>query len=129
MSDLQGSVDLLKLRNACVVTLGKETKKRCVVIPIDDNDLYVKCEDGSTKPRSVYFSINVWERQQASQYGHTHYVKQSFSKAFRESHSKEELDAAPFLGDMKPIIRQNGATQFAAPAVEMPQEQQDDLPF
>ncbi|MBR5951575.1 MAG: hypothetical protein IKZ87_09135 [Actinomycetaceae bacterium] len=127
--DLQGSIDLLKLTNACVATLGKTTKKRCVVIPIDDNDLYVKNEDNSTKPRSVYLGVNVWERQQPSQYGHTHYIKQSFSKAYREAHTEDEMKNKPFFGDMKPILRQNGATSFDAPAVEMEQQEQDDLPF
>ena len=127
--DLQGSIDLLKLTNACVATLGKTTKKRCVVIPIDDNDLYVKNEDNSTKPRSVYLGVNVWERQQPSQYGHTHYIKQSFSKAYREAHTEDDMKNKPFFGDMKPILRQNGATSFDAPAVEMEQQEQDDLPF
>ena len=126
--DLQGSIDLLKLKNACVATLGNQTKKRCVVIPIDDNDLYVKNEDGSTKPRSVYFGVNVWERQQPSPYGHTHYMKQSFSKAYREAHTEDEMKNMPFLGDMKPILRQNGATQFDAPAMDVAQGT-DDLPF
>jgi len=120
---------LLKLTNACVATLGKTTKKRCVVIPIDDNDLSVKNEDNSTKPRSVYLGVNVWERQQPSQYGHTHYIKQSFSKAYREAHTEDEMKNKPFFGDMKPILRQNGATSFDAPVVEMEQQEKDDLPF
>ena len=130
MTELDGSLDLLKLRNACVATLGNQTKKRCVVIPIDDNDLYVKCEDGSTKPRSVYLGVSLWERNQASQYGHTHYAKQSFSKAFRENpDNKELLDNAPFLGDFKPIVRTRAPQQFAAPQMEVSQGGQDDLPF
>lgn len=128
MTELDGSLDLLKMRNACVATLGNQTKKRCVVIPIDDNDLYVKCEDGSSKPRSVYLGVSIWERNQTSQYGHTHYAKQSFSKAFREQ-NKELTESSPFLGDFKPIVRTRQPQQFAAPQMEVPQETQDDLPF
>ena len=128
MTELDGSLDLLKLRNACVATLGNQTKKRCVVIPIDDNDLYVKCEDGSTKPRSVYLGVSVWERNQPSQYGHTHYAKQSFSKAFREQ-NKEMTENSPFLGDFKPIVRTRQPQQYAAPQMEVSQEQAEDLPF
>lgn len=127
--DLQGSIDLLKLTNACVVTLGNQTKKRCVVIPIEDNDLYIKNEEGSNKPRSAYLGISVWQRQSQSQYGHSHYVKQNFSAAYRENHSDEEMKAKPFLGDMKPLQRQNGSTNYDAPSLEIPPEEQNDLPF
>ena len=48
--------------------------------------------------------------------------------AYREEHTEDEMKNMPFLGDMKPILRQNGATQFDAPAMDVAQGT-DDLPF
>ena len=41
------NVDLLKLKGAFVRSLqGRESKKVCLIIPIDDADLYQKVDEG-----------------------------------------------------------------------------------
>lgn len=125
--NLSGSIDLLKLKNAGIATInGKSGAKKCVVIPIEENDLYVSMDE-NLKAKSVYLGFNVWERKEVSQYGKTHSIKQNFSKDFREQLTKEELDAKPFIGEMKPIEKVNAVEQVAAPVEEV--EEKDDLPF
>lgn len=121
--NLTGSINLLKLDMAGVATIRG---KKCVVIPMQENDLYLKIGD-DLKAKGVYLGINVWERKEASQFGQTHTIKQNFSKDFREHCSKEVMDAKPFIGDMKPIERVNNADIVNAPVSAV--DEKDDLPF
>lgn len=121
------SINLLKLKNACIVTVkGKTTTKKGVFIPIEENDLYVALDE-SLKPKGVYLGLASWELKQKGQYGDTHLLKQSFSKDFRETMSEEELKNAPILGNMKPIERTNDASNVPVPEVSASED--DDLPF
>lgn len=122
--NLTGSIDLLKLDMAGVATIRG---KKCVVVPIEENDLYISVDE-NLKAKSAYLGLSVFERKEVSLYGKTHFVKQSFSKEFRESTAKDVLDAKPFLGDMKTFVieNKNGAASVEAPATTT---EQDDLPF
>ena len=86
---------------------------KCVVIPIQENDLYVKVGT-DLKAEGVYLGINVYERKEVSRYGQTHTIRQSFSKDYRERETKEVLDAKPFIGNMKPF-RENNLDTVNAP--------------
>ena len=70
--NLTGSVNLLKLEKAGIATIKN---KKCVVIPIEENDLYV-IMDENQKAKAVYLNVNINERREPSQYGNTHYCKQ-----------------------------------------------------
>lgn len=122
--NLTGSIDLLKLDMAGVATIRG---KKCIVIPIEENDLYVSMDENQ-KAKSVYLGLSAFERREVSQYGKTHYVKQFFSNEFREATPKDKLDKKPFLGDMKTFVieNKNGAASVEAPATTT---EQDDLPF
>lgn len=121
------SINLLKLKNACIVTVkGKTTTKKGVFIPIEENDLYVALDE-SLKPKGVHLGLASWELKQKGQYGDTHLLKQSFSKDFRETMSEEELKNAPILGNMKPIERTNDVSNVPVPEVSASED--DDLPF
>lgn len=122
--NLTGSIDLLKLDLAGIATIRG---KKCVVIPIEENDLYIGVDE-NLKAKSAHLGLSAFERREVSQYGKTHYVKQSFSKEFREATPKDELDKKPFLGDMKTFVveNRNGSESVEAPAITT---EQDDLPF
>ena len=77
--NLTGSIDLLKLEKTGIATIKN---KKCVIIPIEENDLYVSMDE-NLKAKSVYLGLNVNERREPSQFGKTHYCKQSLSKQYR----------------------------------------------
>ena len=77
-NNLNISINLLKMKSAVMGIKGKEKVKKCVVIPIEDNDLYNKVDESGKV--SVFLNLTAWENRQTSQYGYTHMVKQSHTK-------------------------------------------------
>lgn len=118
----------LKYQNAGVMSIqGKTGTKRCLVIPIEDNHLFVSANaDGS--PKAVYLDFNAYYLREPK-YDQTHLVKQSLPKEVRESMSKEQLDAMPIFGGMTPFnnVPVNAATTCDAPLATA--QNDDDLPF
>ena len=104
--NLQGKINLLKLeKTGLMVVNGRSGAKLCVVIPVEENDIYVS-RDESLKPKGAYLSINAWQSNSESgvdQYGNSHSVKQGFSKEFRERMGEEEMRAKPFIGNLSPL--------------------------
>lgn len=125
--NLQGSIDLLKLEKAGIVTIKN---KKCIVIPIEENDLYVSMDE-NLKAKSVYLGLNINERREPSQFGKTHYCKQSLSRQYRDANKTEaESKSKVYLGDFKPYEFEGSSNAVAA--VEAPNAQIDDddqLPF
>lgn len=66
--NLTGSIYLLKLEKVGIATIKN---KKCVIIPIEENDLYVSMDE-NLKAKSVYLGLNVNERREPSQFGKTH---------------------------------------------------------
>lgn len=132
--NVRGSIDLLKLENACVVSLtGKTgTKKRGVFIPIEENDIYVSMAEDLKKAKAAYLGLLVNKRREASQYGKTHYAKQSLSRDFRTAY-KELADKKNgiYLGDFETYVIEssNAAAKVEAEPMSVEPEEQDDLPF
>lgn len=91
------SINLLHLKSIIAEVSGK----KCVIIPIEDNDLFVSQDEGAEKPKGVYVRLAAWET--SGKYGDTHLVKQSFSLEKRRSMSEDEKKAQPILGNMRPI--------------------------
>lgn len=122
--NLKGNINLLAMSRAGMATIRGV---KCVVIPVAENDLYVSADD-SGKVKGCYLGLSVYERREASDKGVTHYVKQRFSKEYREAHTEEEMSGKPYLGNMKPftIESRNAADKMEA-AVTTTEE--DDLPF
>ena len=129
--NVRGSIDLMKLESACVVTLtGKTSKKKGIFIPIDDNDIYIT-EDGG-KAKSAYLGLSVNQRREVSRFGKTHYAKQSLSKTFREFHKElAEKKNGIYLGDFETYVVESGnaAAKVESQPVDLSKEEQDDLPF
>ena len=125
--NLQGSIDLLKLEKAGIATIKN---KKCIVIPIEENDLYVSMDE-NLKAKSVYLGLNIYERREPSQFGKTHYCKQSLSRQYRDANKTEaESKSKVYLGDFKPYEFE--ASSNAVAAVEAPNaqiEDDDQLPF
>jgi len=133
-----GSINLARLSNVGIMNVkGKTGTKKCVVIPIEDNDIYINVKektamDGSKYESKIYaLGCEVYEKREADQYGNTHYAKCSVSKNYIESHTQEQVDARNkiYLGDFKPveIPSSNQASSIVAPTAEA--SEQDDLPF
>lgn len=122
MSNYSVKVDLLKLKNACRVTIpGKTSRKRGIFIPFGDNsELY----DGE---KGVYLNLTVVEMKQPGQYGDTHIVKGNKSEDEYKAMGDEERKALPILGQMRPLERKT--VQQPAPQVAATTDDDDDLPF
>ena len=76
---------MLKLEKAGIATIKN---KKCIVIPIEENDLYVSMDE-NLKAKSVYLGLNINERREPSQFGKTHYCKQSLSRQYRDANKTE----------------------------------------
>lgn len=143
MSDfkLVGSINLAKLKNVGVMSIqGHDTVKKCVVIPIEENDIYIKVEEKTSQNGEQYISkmynlgVEVYERREgADQYGYTNYVKASTSKEWINSHTQQELEERNklYLGNLKPmaIPSSNQASTMDAPFATPAGGADDDLPF
>lgn len=113
MDNLNIDINLLKLSRAGVTTIHG---LRCVVIPTDENDIYISQDAQTGKPKAAYLRVTAWANKNGvDQYGHSHYVKQSFSKDCRNSHPEANRNA-PILGNGKLVQKQNAA----APQAQLP---------
>lgn len=120
-------INLLKLKNSCIVTVkGKTSSKRGVFIPIEDNHLFVTADE-ELKAKGAYLDAIIWENQQPGKFGDTHSIRQSIAKEVRDRMTEEEKQAIPFFGNMRPYEQTNAATSVVAPVAEAAPE--DDLPF
>lgn len=129
IENLNIDIDLLKFDSACVVTLkGKSSTKRCVAIPIEDNDIYVSADEQTGKAKAAYLHLTAWKSRE-ERFGQTHYVTQSLSQEYKEAHP-EASQNKPILGNGKPvkIESNNAAGTVNAPNVPL-EENNDDLPF
>ena len=124
--NLNIDLNLLKLEKACILSVqGKFETKKGVFIPIEDNDIYVSVE--GDKPKAAYLSVTAWESRE-EKFGQTHYVKQSFSKQFRESAGEETIKNKPIIGNGKAIVVKEVNTDYKAPEIEA-DPFTDNLPF
>lgn len=140
-SKLVGSINMARLKNVGIMDVKGRTGvvKKCVVIPIEDNDIFVKVEEKANQQTGeVYISklynlgIEIYNKREPDQWGNVCYAKLSASKEWIDSHSKEELEERNnvYLGNFKSveIPSSNQAATMASPLVEA-NEQNDDLPF
>lgn len=137
---LVGSLNLARLTNVGIMTIkGQTSNKKCVVIPIEDNDIYVKVEEKTDKQGNRYvdrkysIGIEIYESRETDQYGNTHYIKPSTSKEYIRNHSQADLDARNkmYLGNLHPVAipSSNQAGTVEAPPAEAVAGEDEDLPF
>jgi hypothetical protein len=103
-------IALTKLKGAKVMEVeGKTCTKRCVVIPIDNDegtvqDAYETTIDGLPSMKylgEVYLNLTAFEYKD-KKFGQSHGIKASFSKKRMADLADEELRTMPFVGNMKP---------------------------
>ena len=122
-----GKLNLLRFKNACIVSVqGKTEKKKGVFIPIDDNQLFVSADDRG-QAKGAYVDFMAWENRQVSQYGDTHAMRQQYPREVRERMSEEQLKTIPYFGNLRPFEPRNEA-QNVRPMSEIVPDV-DDLPF
>lgn len=130
------NLNLAKLPGAQYANRGDG--KVCIAIPT--STMFVN-ENG------CFLSLSVWENRNKD--FSSHYLKQSFSKEYREKLTEEQKKQIPILGNMKPMevkpettttvsvitepplsaSSQTSASETEPQPVEINQETTDDLPF
>lgn len=126
MDNLNIDINLMKLSRVGVASIHG---LRCVVIPIDENDIFVSQDQQTGKAKGAYLHLTAWTNKNGvGQYGDTHYVKQSYSKEYRDAHPDAK---APIIGNGKPVQgQQSQVNTVAAPNVDSSLDpNSDDLPF
>lgn len=125
MENYNINLDLLKLQAAVMGIKSKDGNvKQCVVIPIEDNDLYTSVKEGGKT--SVYLSLSAWQTSQVGKYGDSHYVKQYHSKKWREANPETQT---AIIGNMKPIADFKKINAPVADVVMDENKDPFDLPF
>lgn len=122
MQNLNIKLNMLALKNAGVALLtGKSgNKKKCLIIPVDDNNMYI----GQS---GVYLSLVAWSTDKL-QDGKTHLVKLSYTKELIDAMTDIEKKAIPIIGDIRTFgnLRENLGVQYQN---EEGVSNFDDLPF
>lgn len=112
-------IDLLKLKGAFMRNLqGKAATKKCIIIPVDDNDSIFLGEKG------CYLNMTAIELENP-QYSDTHCIKGNIPKEVREQMSKEEQYAQPILGGLRTLQPQAPQQMQVQGTID----NMDDLPF
>lgn len=128
MDNFNAKLNLLKLKRAGVMQIqGRGEVLRCLVIPIEENNIFVSTDDNN-RPKAAYLDLTAWALQNPK-YDETHMIKQSLPKEVREKMTDEEKKSMPILGGMRPVSFevQNAATTCDAPFAQT--QNLDDLPF
>lgn len=129
MTNFNVKLNLMKLSRAGVMQIqGRGEVLRCLVIPIEENHLFVSTDENN-RPKSAYIDLSAWELQNPK-YEETHMVKQALPKEVREQMNEEEKKNQPILGGMKPIEvkpAENYAATCDAPFAQTTDI--NDLPF
>ncbi len=112
-------LDLLKLKGASVIELkGRTATKKCVVIPIEDSNLYLG-------EKGVYLDIRATELQNP-QYDDTYCLKQKLSKEAYNLLTEDEQKQIPIIGGMRPIERKRNTMNVTS---SVDASSNSDIPF
>ena len=112
MENLSIKLNLKKMSRVGVATIRNV---KCVVIPIEENDIFVSVDE-TGKVKNIYLDLAAWaNRNGVSQYGDTHLIKMSYSEEFRTAHPGV-VENSPIVGNAKPLKVGNAADIVDAPA-------------
>lgn len=112
-------LDLAKLNKVAAVNLTGKTgeKVKCVVIPVEDNDIFLSEKGG------IYLDLTAIAMKE-ERYGQTHLIKKSIPSDIYKELSDEFKKNQPIIGALKPIqSKQAEVTNYAQA------ENVDQLPF
>ena len=122
MANYSIKTDLLKLKGAFVTNLkGKTATKRCLIIPVDEANLYVG-------EKGAYLNMTAIEMREPK-YSETHCVKQSLDRERYDAMTDEERNAQPILGGMKQLERKATEMNVTGMVDGASMINNDDLPF
>ena len=124
MGRISCKINLAALKNAAIITSGKNKDVDCILIPIEQNHLF-RSEKGA-----VYLDIIGFETAPEKRKGKdTHMAKQSLDKKVLDAMTEDEKKAMPILGNFidwdQSIESQSTPTEHVAKEVA----DLDDLPF
>ena len=94
MGRISVKINLAALKNAAIITSGKNKDVDCILIPIEQNHLF-RSEKGA-----VYLDVIGFETAPEKRKGKdTHMAKQSLDKKVLDAMSEDEKKAMPILGN------------------------------
>lgn len=129
--DYLGNINLLRLKSAGVMRVkGKQSTKLCVVIPVEENDIYIKTKEDTGEITTANLSVAISQRREVSKFGQTHSARLSFSQQFKEAHPEETKEVL-YIGDFKEFVPRP-ASEVAAGNINTPTAEiveDNDLPF
>ena len=112
-----GKIDLLKFKGAFATNIkGKTETKRCVVIPIEENYLFVG-------EKAIYFDFVCREISEEKRQGNaTHLIAQNFPKEVYDAYSEDEKKQLPIFGSL---------SEFKQPTMDIKTtvEPEENVPF
>jgi hypothetical protein len=124
MGRISTKINLAALKNAAIITSGKNKDVDCLLIPIAQNNLY-RSEKGA-----VYLDLIGFETPTDKRKGKdTHLVKQSLSKDLQDKMTEEEKKAMPILGNHIDWDQSGESTGERAESGAVVADGLDDLPF
>ncbi len=123
MSNQSIKINLTKIPGAALVNLkGNTATKQCIVIPVEDANLYVG-------EKGVYLNLVAFQYREPK-FADTHMIKQDLDKEVYDALTEEQRKALPILGGMKPMVTQQHPMEATTGTMEVvPTEGGDGLPF
>ena len=123
-------IDLKKLEKVAVMNIqGKNGLIKCVVIPVEENNIFVseKANGG------IYLDLKASEVRDM-RFGQSHILKRTVGKEAYSKMTKEEIINMPIVGNLSPYNGQGmEATQTQTNETKVEQEERgnniDELPF
>ncbi len=114
-------IDLAKLNKVAAVNLTGRSGQtvKCVVIPIEDNDIFVSEKGG------IYLDISAIAMKE-ERYGQTHLLKRSIPSDKYKAMSEEERNSLPIIGALSPMKSKQAEVTESA---QIANDDNDDLPF
>lgn len=111
-------IDYAKLKKVGVAHIqGKTGKVKCVIIPVEENNIFLSEKGG------IYQDFSVFATKE-EKYGQTHIIKPAMRKEEYERMTEDERKAIPIVGSLSPVkAKQAEVKEEAQPDPE------DDLPF
>lgn len=94
MGRISVKINLAALKNAAIITSGKNKDVDCILIPIEQNHLF------RGKENAVYLDVIGFETAPEKRKGKdTHMAKQSLDKKVLDAMTEDEKKALPILGN------------------------------
>ena len=130
--NLTGSIDLMRLQSVGTKKFQAKdgSEKLCIVIPVEENDIYITKDEMTGKAKAAYFGMNINQRLEVSKFGATHCAKPAVSNKFAEKHpALAEERRKSYIGDFKPYVFENASAANTVVAEVVQRDDNDDLPF